>query len=123
MGSVPNAIAHTPDGGRPMLSVNDRSVGIPQGQREAVVRPFLRVGLGLPVAIGIVEARGGTVAVRVPSARRPSASPRLLGATSADRPAPSSLFPGSVSTSAALATSPFLSSRIRPRCVPTRLSA
>jgi two-component system sensor histidine kinase KdpD len=76
---VSNALTHAPagdpvkieaesDNGRVELRIVDAGPGIPKHQRASAYRPFQRlddrspsggVGLGLPVAVGFVEAMGG----------------------------------------------------------------
>lgn len=69
---TPVEIRGAPAGSCVRLQVVDRGPGVPEDQREAIFRPFQRlgdrcagggVGLGLAVARGVVEAMGGGVTV------------------------------------------------------------
>ncbi|MCU0308175.1 MAG: ATP-binding protein [Thermoleophilia bacterium] len=80
---IDNACRHAPGGpltitggpagaGRVAIRVVDRGPGIPPGERERALEPFVRLGgggtgrgagLGLAVARGLVEAQGGTLAI------------------------------------------------------------
>ncbi len=84
---VGNAVKYTPDRGRVRVRVTEESapgriavevadsgIGVPEGEREQVFRPFFRssaartsarpgVGLGLAFVKSVVEAAGGRVAV------------------------------------------------------------
>jgi signal transduction histidine kinase len=62
------------DGGRALLSVSDRGIGIPEAQRDMLFTPFFRgsnaqrshvggLGLGLHIAQEIVRRHGGTIRV------------------------------------------------------------
>lgn len=70
--AVPVEVSAAAVGAEVRLRVIDRGPGIPEDQREAIFRPFQRlgdgsasggVGLGLAVARGVIEAMGGDVAV------------------------------------------------------------
>ena len=71
-GHVRIAVAHSDKGKRVRLTVGDSGVGIPEGEREAVFRPFVRsagasrstapgVGLGLAFVRAMTERAGGRV--------------------------------------------------------------
>ena len=77
---VDNALRHTPQGGRMAITwrglpegveccVDDSGPGIPVAQHTLVTRPFYRdprssgVGLGLAVAVALLQAHGGSLAI------------------------------------------------------------
>src|SRR6185312_7608298 len=72
-GTVTVSVGEDPEGGQAMLRVHDTGRGIPKEIMPRVFEPFVQadttldrakggLGLGLPVAKGLVELHGGSIA-------------------------------------------------------------